>query len=960
MADDFVVELRVDLNAANLNAELSRALGQANNQFTGFDGKVQKTQKSLDGAAKSSQNLALGMSNARYALYDVSTTLSAVSFALGGVAIGTTAVAIAWERDFANVARTSGLVGDELAAMRGELVDLAQTLPSSFGDITKIATLGAQLGVAADDLTTFTDTVIKFSAATGISAEESAQAFGRLGNILGVTSDQYDNLGSSIVKAGVSAVATESEIVAVAQQIGPIARLAGSSADEVIGLATAFASVKIPPELARSVVTKTFGDIERAIAGGGEKLEKFGAALGMSGREFADAWRSDATSTFVEFLDAIPTEGSAAIAMLDGLGLSSQRNTPALQKLAQNVDLVKRSLRESGQGFSENTELNRQYNIIAETTAARLQVLANNFMAFLDAVGSANLGPLGDLLDFLSDILRTLTDFASTDIGGGILGTLTILVGFGGVMAAAAAGLALFGASTIAMQQGLAAIVQVAPRASAALLGASTAAGIADGTLKGAALSARLLSAALKTLALATVVLALPDLATWYTDSLRSIHGVETGFEESFERIKGINMGAIKNISAEMLAFGRGLGDVMSPLYGDIKRVDEAMAQMAKSGNVDEARKRYFELRNEFKESGMSAAQFKALFIDTTNALKEARTDTGGADAFDALNTAMSEAEDQAAATQAALDALREAILTFGQSGISAEQAQINLSAALNGMAEAAAVAEASLSGTNAESLALRQSYIDVDQAAREAAAAMIDNGSSADEATAAYMAQRQAIIDSRVAKGEDAAAAAAWADSVLGNAAEAEGAIRAYADEVNAIPPAKDTTLKNNADAAGQTVSQYARNLERLERTYYSRVVTSYETIGDRPGIAPQLARAGGGPIYGPGTSTSDSILAALSNGEYVIKAAAVDKYGLNFISAINSMRLPKFASGGSVGGGSGGGGVMTGVMELGPKTMNGIARSLSVQVMNNLDDVAISRSAQRGDKIRRSTGEI
>lgn len=46
----------------------------------------------------------------------------------------------------------------------------------------------------------------------------------------------------------------------------------------------------------------------------------------------------------------------------------------------------------------------------------------------------------------------------------------------------------------------------------------------------------------------------------------------------------------------------------------------------------------------------------------------------------------------------------------------------------------------------------------------------------------------------------------------------------------------------------------------------------------------------AGGGLIRGPGTSTSDSINAFLSNGEYVVQASAVRKYGVNFLDAINS----------------------------------------------------------------------
>jgi tape measure domain-containing protein len=63
--------------------------------------------------------------------------------------------------------------------------------------------------------------------------------------------------------------------------------------------------------------------------------------------------------------------------------------------------------------------------------------------------------------------------------------------------------------------------------------------------------------------------------------------------------------------------------------------------------------------------------------------------------------------------------------------------------------------------------------------------------------------------------------------------------------------------------------------------------------------GPAPQ-ANARGGHIRGRGTGTSDSILSWLSDGEYVVKARAVKKYGTGFLSAINGMRLPAFNMGG------------------------------------------------------------
>ena len=63
----------------------------------------------------------------------------------------------------------------------------------------------------------------------------------------------------------------------------------------------------------------------------------------------------------------------------------------------------------------------------------------------------------------------------------------------------------------------------------------------------------------------------------------------------------------------------------------------------------------------------------------------------------------------------------------------------------------------------------------------------------------------------------------------------------------------------------------------------------------------------AGGGAVTGPGTGTSDSILARLSAGEYVVRAEAVRRWGVGFLDTINGLTLPAvprlaFAEGGLV----------------------------------------------------------
>lgn len=70
--------------------------------------------------------------------------------------------------------------------------------------------------------------------------------------------------------------------------------------------------------------------------------------------------------------------------------------------------------------------------------------------------------------------------------------------------------------------------------------------------------------------------------------------------------------------------------------------------------------------------------------------------------------------------------------------------------------------------------------------------------------------------------------------------------------------------------------------------------------TVGVTAFVKKIGGHATGGYITGPGTGTSDSIPAWLSNGEYVMRAAAVRKYGVSFMHRINQNR---FAKGGVVG---------------------------------------------------------
>lgn len=110
--------------------------------------------------------------------------------------------------------------------------------------------------------------------------------------------------------------------------------------------------------------------------------------------------------------------------------------------------------------------------------------------------------------------------------------------------------------------------------------------------------------------------------------------------------------------------------------------------------------------------------------------------------------------------------------------------------------------------------------------------------------------------------------------------------------------------------------------------------------------GISKMLGFAEGGLIQGPGTGTSDSILARVSNREFIVNANATAKH-LPLLHAINDNRIPKFADGGLVGGS------MSVAPMIGGNTV--IAPSIAVSVQGN-PGASAADQGKLGENIARS----
>ena len=343
------------------------------------------------------------------------------------------------DRSFADVQRTFDGTKAQSDALRGKLQELATSTPISFVDLAQIATLGNQLGIASENIQSFTTTISQYSAISGQSAEDSATAFGQISNLTGLAASKYSNLASAIEYVARKTVATEGTIQNTSKEITALASGAGFSAQAIVGLAGALSSLAIPPERARGALSLYFGALNRAVSEGGPKLEAFAALTGKTTAEIsklvAENKGQEVFTSFISGLSRLDTVAKSSA--LKELGLSTIRVDQTMRALSQNVPLLTSSLAGADKAFRENTELSRQYAIIQDTLSSKIIEFQNAVQLVAGTVGSTFGPALMGLLGIVTNLIVGFTKFAQTPIGAG----LVIFLGVVGLVAFALASL---------------------------------------------------------------------------------------------------------------------------------------------------------------------------------------------------------------------------------------------------------------------------------------------------------------------------------------------------------------------------------------------------------------------------------------------------------------------------------------------------------------------------------------
>ena len=299
--------------------------------------------------------------------------------------------------------------------------------------------------------------------------------------------------------------------------------------------------------------------------------------------------------------------------------------------------------------------------------------------------------------------------------------------------------------------------------------------------------------------------------------SLELVTDAAMGNADAMEELqKQINAGADGS-----LEYANAAVDIENAVRGESDSIAEA---------IDMARQKEAADRNS-ADSSKTAAE---AYLEAASGADELQSTLQ--DLIATMNEANGVGQDAVSANAAYQEALAGMAEEVGELGTSLdEQTQA-------GSANAAMLAEVA-----GKAQAAAEAQFEVDQKTMSAKDA-------ADKYYATLSAQRQAFIDSAVAAGFNA------------------DEVQALADKVFALPTEKQINVLANTSQAAVTIQDFMNRYGTLYGVINYRAVQSVVTGAERPG------RATGGPIYGPGTGTSDTAgLYRLSNGEHVLSAREV-----------------------------------------------------------------------------------
>lgn len=286
------------------------------------------------------------------------------------------------------VQKTTGMTREEVEALKNSL----QTIDTrtSIEERLKISEIGGRIGLAKEEIESFTRSVDVANVALGDSfqggAEEIATVLGKIRGAyqdtkeLGIE-DAFNSIGSALNSVGATCAATEGNVAQFAQRLGALPDAMKPSVQEAIGLGAAFENASINAEVAATaygqLMTKAAANIGKFAAAMGEPVEEIRELLNTNPVEFM--------LRFAESMRGMPADELGA--QLKNLKLNAVGVQEVIGAMSGQTDEFRRILEVSATEFAKGTSMMEEFGTVNNNAAAQLEKAKNGVQDAKAALG---------------------------------------------------------------------------------------------------------------------------------------------------------------------------------------------------------------------------------------------------------------------------------------------------------------------------------------------------------------------------------------------------------------------------------------------------------------------------------------------------------------------------------------------------------------------------------------------
>ena len=409
---DAVSKAQTDLNNAKASVRETEAeIRRLTEQLYRMQSAWTQAGEALTAISKKCETISKAMTKAGKSL---TTHVTAPITALGTAAIK---ASVDYEYAFANVRKTVDATEEEYDRLSDSVKQMSTEVAASAEDIAEVMSIAGQLGIENEHLADFTRTMIDLGNSTNMVAADAASEAARFANIMGMSQNEFQNLGSTLVDLGNNYATTESEIMSMSLRLAGAGRQVGLSEAQILGFAAALSSVGIESQMGGSAFSKALIKMEVAAATGGDALEDFARVSGMSASQFKDLWERDAASAFQAFivgLSKMDEEGVSAIKTLDDIGIAEIRLRDTLLRATNASELFNKTQATANAAWAKNTALTTEANKRYATTKSRLTNLKNTALMFARQIGDDLNPTIQQIIDKAGELLQKFLSLDKT------------------------------------------------------------------------------------------------------------------------------------------------------------------------------------------------------------------------------------------------------------------------------------------------------------------------------------------------------------------------------------------------------------------------------------------------------------------------------------------------------------------------------------------------------------------